>query len=106
MLKINQKSKEFVNKAMQQLYERIGNQAEDIFKTITSDNGSEFAGIYELLTGITDVFFARPYASHERGTKENQHKLVRRFIPKGKRIKEISTRTINRIGQWMNNIPP
>jgi len=70
MLKINQKSKEFVNKAMQQLYERIGNQAADLFKTITSDNGSEFAGIYEMLTGITDVYFARPYASYERGIKE------------------------------------
>jgi len=106
MLKIDQQDQLKVNQAMSMLYKQLGSQAEDIFKTITSDNGSEFAGIYELLTGITDVFFARPYASHERGTKENQHKLVRRFIPKGKRIKEISTRTINRIGQWMNNIPP
>src|SRR5690625_431494 len=105
MLKIHQKSKEFVNKAMKQLYKQIGNQAADLFKTITSDNGSEFAGIYELLTGITDVYFARPYASYERGTKENQHKLVRRFIPKGERLADISANTINQIQEWMNNIP-
>ena len=105
MLKIHQKSKEFVNKAMKQLYGRIGNQAADLFKTITSDNGSEFAGIYEMLTGITDVYFARPYASYERGTKENQHKLVRRFIPKGERLADISANTINQIQEWMNNIP-
>jgi len=105
MLKIHQKSKDFVNKAMKQLYERIGNQAADLFKTITSDNGSEFSGIYEMLTGITDVYFARPYASYERGTKENQHKLVRRFIPKGERLSDISDNTINQIQNWMNNIP-
>jgi len=105
MLKIDQQDQLKVNQAMSTLYSQLGSQAEAIFKTITSDNGLEFPGIYELLTGITDVFFAHPYASHERGTKENQHKLVRRFIPKGKRIKEISTRSINRIEQWMNNIP-
>ena len=48
------------------LYEQLGNQAEAIFKIITSGNGSDFAGIYQLLTGITDVFFARPYVFYER----------------------------------------
>lgn len=55
-------------------------QAADIFKTIISDNGFKFAGIYELLTDITAVYFARLYASFERGTKEKQHKLIRRSI--------------------------
>jgi len=105
MIKIDHQDQLMVDQAMNSLYEQLGNQAEGVFKTITSDNGSEFAGIYELLTGITDVFFARPYASYERGTKENQHKLIRRFIPKGKKLKEISTKTINRIERWMNNIP-
>src|SRR5699024_11340455 len=76
-----------------------------ILQTITADNGSEFAGLYESLIGMTDVYFARPYASYERGTKENQHKLIRRFIPKSKRLAEISTRKIKRIQQWMNNLP-
>lgn len=105
MFNIKQKSTDFVNEAMKLLYERIGDQATSLFKTITSDNGSEFAGIYELLTEVTDVYFARPYASYERGTKENQHKLIRRFIPKGKSIADISAITINQIQQWMNNIP-
>ncbi|HLS23760.1 MAG TPA: IS30 family transposase, partial [Pseudogracilibacillus sp.] len=43
--------------------------------------------------------------SYERGTKENQHKLIRRFIPKGKCLADISANTINRIQQWINNIP-
>src|SRR5690625_7990625 len=97
MLKIDQQDQLKVDQAMSTLYSQLGSQADDIFKTITSDNGSEFAGIYELLTGITDVFFAHPYASHEQGTKEKQHKLITRSIPKGKRKKETSTRTTHRI---------
>jgi len=56
---------------MNQFYQQLGDQAENIFETITSDNGSEFAGIYESLKGITEIFFAHPYAPYERGTKEN-----------------------------------
>lgn len=105
MLKINQQDQQNVDQAMNNLYEHLGVQAQQIFHTITSDNGSEFAGIYELLEDITDVFFAHPYASHERGTKENQHKLVRRFIPKESSLKNISEKTIRRIEQWMNHYP-
>src|SRR5699024_5553599 len=50
MLKIDQQDQPKVDQAMKGLYEQLGDQAENIFKTITSDNGSEFAGIYELLT--------------------------------------------------------
>lgn len=105
MFKIDRQNQPSVDLAMNELYEQLGDHKKDVFKTITSDNGSEFAGIYELLTGITDVFFAHPYASYERGTKENQHKLVRRFIPKGSSLKKISIQTVNRIEQWMNNYP-
>jgi len=105
LLKIDQQDQENVDQAMNQLYKQLGDQAKTIFKTITSDNGSEFAGIYEILKDITDVFFVHPYAPYERRTKENQHKLISRFIPKSKHLVEISTQTINRIQQWINNIP-
>src|SRR5699024_1072283 len=87
------------------LCEQLGQDFGRIFQTITADNGSEFAGLYENLLGTTDVYFARPYASYERGTKENQHKLIRRFIPKSKRLAEISTHTIKKIQLWMKNLP-
>lgn len=105
ILKIDQQDQDNVDQAMKHLYKQLGDQAADIFKTITSDNGSEFAGIYEMLMDTTDVFFAQPYAPYERGTKENQHKLIRRFIPKSKRLADVSIQTINRIQQWINNVP-
>src|SRR5699024_8199991 len=99
----NRKIARILNRAP--LYKRIGNKASSLFKTMTSDNGSEFAGIHELLKHKTAVFFARPYASYGRRTKEYQQKLIHSFIPKGKCLNEISTKTINRIHQWTNNIP-
>lgn len=105
IFKIDRKDEEHVNQVMNQLYSRLGAQTKNIFKTITSDNGSEFAGIYEALKDKTDIFFAHPYAPYERGTKENQHRLIRRFVPKTKRLDELSSQTIQRIQQWMNNIP-
>jgi len=96
-LKFIKSLKNYVDEAIKELYERLGDRATSICKTMTSDNGSKFAGIYEMLTDITDVYFAHPYASYERGTKENQHKLIRRFIPKEKRLADISANTINRV---------
>ena len=54
-----------------------------ITKTITSDNGKEFAEhkrISEKL--LAEFFFAHPYSSWERGLSEYTNKLVRQYIPK------------------------
>ncbi|MBU2897298.1 IS30 family transposase [Vibrio hepatarius] len=54
------------------------------FKTITADNGTEFAGHEEIvkITGA-DFYFAKPYSSWERGLNEHTNGLIRRFLPKG-----------------------
>ena len=46
--------------------------------TITADNGKAFAG-HEILSEQleTNVYFAHPYASWERGLNENTHGLIR-----------------------------
>ena len=105
LLKIDGKDANAVTQAIESLVERIGDYMPSLFKTITSDNGSEFSTLYETLKTVTDVYFARPYASYERVTSENQHKFIRRFIPKGKYISEISNRQIQRIQRWMNDYP-
>ncbi len=52
-------------------------------KTITSDNGREFAEIANLETDKLSIFFAHPYSAWERGSNEKYNGLLRRFIPKG-----------------------
>lgn len=61
----------------------------DIFKTITSDNGSEFAELSKDFLDV-DIFFAHPHSSFERGTNEKQNSLVRKLFPKGKSFENVS----------------
>ena len=52
-------------------------------KTITTDNGPEFAAhklITEYLGAV--VYFIDPYASWQKGAVENTNKLIRQYIPK------------------------
>ena len=72
---------------------------------MTSDNGSEFAGLRESLQDVADVYFSHPYTSWERGASENQHKLIRRFLPKGEPLSGVSEAQCLRIQQWMIDYP-
>ena len=94
-----------VDYAMNQLQQDFGELFPQVFKTITSDNGSEFSNLTVGLQGITDVYFARPYAPYERGSNERHNGLLRRYIPKGKAISDYSTEAIQRIYQTLNNLP-
>lgn len=79
---------------------------DDIFKTVTTDNGSEFSMLSELEElSKTLVYFAHPYASCEKGSVERHNGLIRRFIPKGKRIDSYTDEQIAQIEIWCNSLP-
>lgn len=103
IIKIDSKTSKAVEEGLS-FIEKANHLQSQVFKTITSDNGAEFSSISEVLEHI-DIYFCRPYASYERGTSENQHKLIRRFIPKGKSINELSEIQLKRVNVWMNNYP-
>ncbi|RSD28576.1 IS30 family transposase [Vibrio pectenicida] len=73
------------------------------FKTLTSDNGSEFAA-HEDIADITgsDFFFARPYHSWERGLNEHTNGLIRRFYPKGTDFNKVSEEEIAELEHILN----
>ena len=53
-------------------------------RTITSDNGKEFAGHAAVAEALgAGFFFATPYHSWERGLNEHVNGLVRQYFPKG-----------------------
>nr|WP_165983749.1 IS30 family transposase [Macrococcus bovicus] len=97
VMKIDGKQRQHVDKAASELIEEIGASFPRVFKSITSDNGSEFSGLSECLKGITDVYFTHPYSSWERGTKENQHRFIRRHISKGKPISTVTDHLVHKI---------
>jgi IS30 family transposase len=74
--------------------------------TITADNGSEFA-YHEIIAATleTNVYFAHPYHSWERGLNENTNGLIRQYIPKGKDFAELTDADIIAIQDKLNNRP-
>lgn len=79
------------NKGIDYLKEYYGTKFSQVFKTITSDNGIEFAELSQIENyTYTRIYFAHPYSSWERGSNECYNGLLRRFIRKGKRIKKYS----------------
>lgn len=103
IFKIDGKTDEAVQKAMSP----IGSipNALQLFKSITADNGSEFTSLETFMRGISAVYFTHPYSSWERGTNEKHNEIIRRFIPKGTSLSKVSTTTVRRINDWMNNLP-
>lgn len=74
-------------------------------KTITSDNGSEFMNAAAIERLGIPYFYAHSYCSWERGSNENNNKLIRRYLPKGMDIGEVSEERIKEIEEWMNTYP-
>jgi IS30 family transposase len=106
MLPIAGKTSECVMKAIQHLQETYSERFSEIFKTITTDNGSEFANLSELeKMADTLVYYAHPYTSCDKGTVERHNGLIRRFIPKGKRIDDFTSQQISDVETWCNSLP-
>jgi len=51
------------------------------------------------------IYYCHPYSSWERGTNENQNKLIRRFCKKGKSMACVTADHAEYITLWMNNYP-
>jgi IS30 family transposase len=79
---------------------------EELLRTMTLDNGKEFAEHQRITDKLgTDVYFADPYASWQRGLNENTNGLLRQFFPKGTDFSRISRRLVARVEQLINERP-
>ena len=76
-----------------------------IFKTMTSDNGSEFETLSQYETLGTKIYFTHPYSSWERGQNERHNGLLREYIPKGASIEQFSIDDILNIADSINERP-
>ena len=75
-------------------------------KTITTDNGPEFAAhkqITQYLGAV--VYFADPYASWQKGAVENTDKLIGQYIPKQANFDDFTDKKIAMIQKKINRRP-
>lgn len=82
-----------------------------LFRSITCDNGVEFLDTEGLEKSVysdcnrTILYYCHPYRSNERGSNENQNRLVRYWIPKGCHISGYDNDYIRFVQNWMNHYP-
>ena len=74
-------------------------------KSITFDNGGEFAKHEKLHAMACQTFFCDPYASWQKGGLEHANGRIRRFLPKNTHLATISHEEIDRIQRLLNNMP-
>ena len=75
-------------------------------RSITTDNGSEFAEHLEIAKRLkTKIFFAHPYSSWEKGCIEYHNKLIRQYIPKGTDFKTITDDMLKQTVMKLNRRP-
>jgi IS30 family transposase len=78
----------------------------DYVYTLTFDNGKEFTDHKKIGKGLgTDVYFAHPYASWERGTNENTNGLIRQYFPKSMDFTSIDKDDIRWVMDRLNHRP-
>lgn len=101
-----------VIRCLDRLERKLGSpRFRDIFKSITCDNGVEFADWQSIERSCrtkaprTKVYKCHPYCSSERGSNENGNKLLRRHVPKGDDFGFYSPEEIKHFQKWANDYP-
>lgn len=102
LAKIRRKTKDQVTDSILNMLKPYKDQV----KTLTVDNGKEFAGHESIAKkGSFDVYFCNPYSSWERGTNENTNGLIRQFFPKKQDFKDVSDEMIKQVQDLINHRP-
>jgi len=85
---------------------RLTNFNKPWIKTITFDNGKEFAYHYKIAEELNvKAYFTRPYTSQDKGTVENRIGVIRRFFPKKTDLIKISNQRIKEVEKLINYRP-
>jgi IS30 family transposase len=100
--KLEVKSSNAVRIALQEIFSK---QTAKV-KTITANNGSEFARHEEISRDLNaDFFFAHPHSSWERGLNENTNGLVRQYLKKGCEFNKVTDKSLALITEKLNSWP-
>ncbi len=78
----------------------------DYTHTLTPDNGKEFSYHQKIAKQLeTNVYFANPYSSWERGLNEHTNGLLGQNLPKQMAFDNLSENQVNKAVVLLNNRP-
>jgi IS30 family transposase len=103
---IEKLSSKNADEVYQKMNERLTNFDASWIKTITFDNGKEFARHREIAKDVNvKTYFTRPYTSQDKGTAENRIGVIRRFFPKKTDLRQVSVKRIKEVEKLLNYRP-
>ena len=100
--KVANKSAELVSQAIEDNLKPLAVRV----KTLTVDNGKEFAYHQKVDEALgIQTYFADPYCSWQRGSNENYNGLLRQYIPKKRRLETVTEEELAMIENRLNHRP-
>lgn len=103
VLKVRSKHADHVH---QRLKERLKELDEERRRSITFDNGTEFARCDRLEKHLDmKLYYADPGCPYQRGSNENTNGLIRQYFPKGTDFRDISHHEVRRVEKRLNDRP-
>lgn len=93
-VKVNSRNSDEVKNA---IINELKNYPNGAVKTITTDNGKEFAKWSEMEQKLnTQIYFADPFCPWQKGSNENSNGLLREFYPKGRNLSRVNPATLKK----------
>ena len=112
VIEMESHTQDSVKKAIDSLEIKYGERFHQIFKSMTTDNGHEFLNYDKIEISCleenkrrTEVYYADPYSSWQKGMNENCNGILRRFISKGTDLNKISKEKLEKILNKINGKP-
>jgi IS30 family transposase len=103
VVKVQSKNADHVHAKIKQRMKELDEQRR---RSITFDNGTEFACCHRLEKHLgMELYFADPGCPYQRGTNENTNGLIRQYFPKGTDFRDISHSQVRQVENLLNNRP-
>lgn len=103
IVKIQRKEADHVH---QKIKQRLKQLDEERRKSVTFDNGTEFARCHRLEKHLgMKLYYAEPGCPHQRGTNENTNGLIRQFYPKGTDFRDVTHYDVRATENLLNDRP-
>ena len=103
MTKISSKNADHVHARIKL---RLKELDEELRRSITFDNGTEFARCERLAKHLDiELYYADPGCPYQRGTNENTTGLIRQYYPKGTEFRTVSHAEVSRAEKELNDRP-
>lgn len=104
-VRLNKNESKRSTNVMQVIFNTMASLPPSARKSITFDNGKEFAKHSVLRVMRTETYFCDAYASWQKGGVENVNRILRWFLPKNVPLRDLTEDQLDQIETKINGLP-